>query len=205
VINKWGHKVKNSQVIDEGYYWLINHIIKNWPTLQARVDKETAEQIKIEKEIMERRFQKYRQKNELERCKLDSPESNLVKEVLSKALPKSLITSKSLTNQDYICAHSTSQVNQRVAETIENEVESQTKFDQMFDKNLVSIEESKNLLKKIQNSMRVKIEDNQTDYRFKSGHFDCNKSKSKSVKNLLIRQNKIIPMPSSVNSRPRSR
>ncbi|KAI1287025.1 ADP-ribosylation factor-like protein 13B [Halotydeus destructor] len=50
--------------IDQGYHWLVNHIVRNWHELADRVARESDQQIEIEKKVMKERFRRYRAKAE---------------------------------------------------------------------------------------------------------------------------------------------
>lgn len=49
--------------IDRGYFWLVKFIVHNWNELNERVERESNEQIEIEKQIMQERFKRFRAKS----------------------------------------------------------------------------------------------------------------------------------------------
>lgn len=46
--------------VQAGYMWLVNHIIKHWPILSERVDRESREQQEQEREVMRERYERFR-------------------------------------------------------------------------------------------------------------------------------------------------
>lgn len=46
--------------VQAGYFWLVNHIIRHWPELSERVDRESGEQMHQEKEVMRQRYERFR-------------------------------------------------------------------------------------------------------------------------------------------------
>lgn len=46
--------------IEAGYAWLVSTIIKNWPKLCVRVERETSQQLEIEKQVMNERYRRFR-------------------------------------------------------------------------------------------------------------------------------------------------
>ena len=55
---------QRDQGIDQGYTWLVRQIVRDWDTLSERVERESNEQIEIEKQIMKERFKRFRAKQE---------------------------------------------------------------------------------------------------------------------------------------------
>lgn len=80
--------------IEAGYSWLVSFILKNWTSLNARVEQETEEQVNIEKQVMNERYRRFR-KNSVSQVPSshDNEEKDVVRDgVTSHLEPETTLT-----------------------------------------------------------------------------------------------------------------
>ncbi|XP_015792512.1 ADP-ribosylation factor-like protein 13B [Tetranychus urticae] len=88
LINRWSNRFANNPLLDRGYQWLLGYIQSNWADLSKRVEIETSEQIKLEKEVMRKRIEKFRHQSILDDQK---NRENQIKENLAATEAQELI------------------------------------------------------------------------------------------------------------------
>ena len=82
------NKTKRDAGIETGYSWLVSHILKNWSALSARVDEETEQQLNIERQVMNERYRRFRNRDGRQSGDRDAKEDAQEEGITSHSQPE---------------------------------------------------------------------------------------------------------------------